>query len=53
MSHALPSPQLNKGPYMSNVLSLLDDILGRLSGHEVKKMHLLRGLSIAKKPSSS
>ena len=38
---------LNKGPFMRDVLALLRDVLGRMSEHERKKMHLLRRLRVS------
>ena len=33
---------LNKGPYITDAVTALDDILGRMAGHEYKKNPLLR-----------
>ncbi|AQT79725.1 pyruvate kinase [Mycolicibacterium litorale] len=35
---------LNKGPYIADAVVTLDDILGRMAGHEYKKNSLLRSL---------
>ncbi|AKK28355.1 pyruvate kinase [Mycobacterium sp. EPa45] len=35
---------LNKGPYITDAVLLLDDVLGRMAGHEHKKSPLLRSL---------
>ena len=35
---------LNKGPYITDAVTVLDDILGRMAGHEYKKNPLLRSL---------
>ena len=35
---------LNKGPYITDAVTALDDILGRMAGHEYKKNPLLRSL---------
>jgi pyruvate kinase len=35
---------LNKGPYIADAVVALDDILGRMAGHEYKKNPLLRSL---------
>ncbi|WP_059018604.1 pyruvate kinase [Mycobacterium sp. M26] len=35
---------LNKGPYITDAVIALDDILGRMAGHEYKKSSLLRPL---------
>ncbi|HTY29631.1 MAG TPA: pyruvate kinase, partial [Mycobacterium sp.] len=35
---------LNKGPYITDAVVTLDDILGRMAGHEYKKSPLLREL---------
>ncbi|WP_345229343.1 pyruvate kinase [Mycolicibacterium helvum] len=35
---------LNKGPYITDAVFALDDILGRMAGHEYKKNPLLRSL---------
>ena len=35
---------LNKGPYIADAVTALDDILGRMAGHEYKKNPLLRSL---------
>lgn len=38
---------LNKGPFIADALSLLDDILHRMAGHQDKKRSMLRPLSVA------
>ncbi|WP_227999837.1 pyruvate kinase [Mycolicibacterium sp. P1-5] len=35
---------LNKGPYITDAVVMLDDVLGRMAGHEHKKSPLLRSL---------
>jgi len=35
---------LNKGPYVADAVALLDDVLGRMEGHQVKKTSRLRAL---------
>jgi pyruvate kinase len=35
---------LNKGPYLADAVSVLDDVLGRMEGHQVKKTSRLRAL---------
>ena len=35
---------LNKGPYITDAIRMLDDILRRMSGHQAKKTSLLRAL---------
>jgi len=35
---------LNKGPYITNAIHMLDDILRRMAGHQSKKKSLLRAL---------
>ena len=35
---------LNKGPYLAEAISVLDDVLGRMEGHQVKKTSRLRAL---------
>jgi len=35
---------LNKGPYMTEAITVLDNILHRMSGHRHKKAPLLRPL---------
>jgi pyruvate kinase len=39
---------LNKGPYVVEAVRVLDDILGRMRSHQVKKRSLLRALNIAR-----
>jgi pyruvate kinase len=35
---------LNKGPYITQAIRTLDDILKRMGGHQAKKRPLLRAL---------
>jgi pyruvate kinase len=35
---------LNKGPYMTQAIRVLDDILVRMAAHQAKKTPLLRAL---------
>jgi pyruvate kinase len=35
---------LNKGPYITDAIRMLDDILRRMAGHQTKKTSLLRAL---------
>jgi pyruvate kinase len=35
---------LNKGPYVLDAVSVLDDVLGRMDAHQVKKTSRLRAL---------
>jgi pyruvate kinase len=35
---------LNKGPYVTEAIRMLDDILKRMAGHQTKKSPLLRAL---------
>jgi pyruvate kinase len=35
---------LNKGPYITDAIRMLDDILRRMAGHQSKKTSLLRAL---------
>ena len=35
---------LNKGPYLADAVSVLDDVLGRMEGHQAKKTSRLRAL---------
>jgi pyruvate kinase len=35
---------LNKGPYITDAIHTLDDILRRMGGHQAKKRPLLRAL---------
>lgn len=37
---------LNKGPYLSAAVTVLDDVLGRMEGHQVKKTSRLRALRV-------
>jgi pyruvate kinase len=39
---------LNKGPYVLDAVKMLDDILRRMAGHQVKKRAMLRKLSVAR-----
>lgn len=36
---------LNKGPYIAEAVAALDDIISRMSSHQLKKMNLLRRLA--------
>jgi pyruvate kinase len=38
---------LNKGPYIVRAVRTLDNILGRMQGHQSKKRHMLRQLRLA------
>lgn len=40
---------LNKGPFVLDAVRLLDDILRRMAGHQSKKRHMLRPLSVARR----
>ena len=40
---------LNKGPFMAQVLELVDDVLTRASSHRNKKRHTLRGLHVVER----
>ncbi|NTY63599.1 pyruvate kinase [Mycolicibacterium sphagni] len=44
MSERAECVMLNKGPYIADAVVTLDDILGRMAGHEYKKSPLLRSL---------
>ena len=35
---------LNKGPFITDAIRTLDDILNRMAGHQAKKQPLLRAL---------
>ena len=35
---------LNKGPYLADAVTVLDDVLGRMEGHQAKKTSRLRAL---------
>ena len=37
---------LNKGPYLSEAVTVLDDVLGRMEGHQAKKTSRLRALGV-------
>jgi pyruvate kinase len=39
---------LNKGPYVLDAVRMLDDILRRMAGHQVKKRPMLRPLKVAR-----
>lgn len=47
MSQRADCVMLNKGPYILSAISMLDDILRRMQGHQHKKSARLRKLSIA------
>ena len=38
---------LNKGPYITETMAFLKDVLSRMQGHERKRVHLLRRLSVS------
>ena len=44
---------LNKGPYISETLHFLNDVLGRMQAHHDKKTALLRKLSISDMPAAA
>ncbi len=48
MSGRAECVMLNKGPYMTEVVALLSNILSRMSAHQSKKRALLRPLSVSK-----
>jgi pyruvate kinase len=35
---------LNKGPFVTDPVNLLDDLLGRMEGHQFKKVSRMRAL---------
>lgn len=47
MSHRAECVMLNKGPHIIKAIRILDDILRRMQGHQVKKQAMLRELSLA------
>jgi pyruvate kinase len=48
MSARAEAVMLNKGPYIVEAIRALDDILGRMEGHQAKKTALLRPLGITR-----
>ncbi len=48
MSERAECVMLNQGPYLLQAITLLDDILSRMGGHQHKKSPQLRRLSLAK-----
>ena len=47
MGHRAECVMLNKGPYIVRAVKILDDILKRMQGHQLKKQSMLRELSLA------
>ncbi len=47
MSQAAECVMLNKGPYITNAVRTLDDILRRMQDHQTKKRSMLRRLKLA------
>jgi pyruvate kinase len=47
MSERAECVMLNKGPFIRNALSTLDDILRRMQAHQSKKRSMLRPLRLA------
>jgi pyruvate kinase len=47
MSQAAECVMLNKGPYITEAVRILDDILQRMQGHQCKKRSMLRKLQLA------
>lgn len=47
MSERAECVMLNKGPFITEALALLDDILRRMAGHQQKKRPMLRRLEVA------
>jgi pyruvate kinase len=47
MSHRAECVMLNKGPYVTEAVNVLDDILRRMHGHQAKKRAMLRELQLA------
>ncbi len=50
MSERAECVMLNKGPHIDQALSVLDDILRRMQGHQRKKSAMLRPLGLARRP---
>lgn len=48
MSHRAECVMLNKGPHINDAVMVLDDILQRMGGHQVKKTPRLRALHLAR-----
>ena len=46
MSHRAECVMLNKGPYVVEAVQVLDDILRRMHGHQMKKRSMLRELDL-------
>ena len=46
MSHRAECVMLNKGPYITEAVHMLDDILRRMHGHQAKKSPMLRELGL-------
>jgi pyruvate kinase len=46
MSHRAECVMLNKGPYVVAAVQVLDDILRRMHGHQMKKRSMLRELDL-------
>jgi len=46
MAHRAECVMLNKGPYIVQAVQVLDDILGRMHGHQAKKRSMLRELQL-------
>lgn len=46
MSHRAECVMLNKGPYILDAVTTLDDILRRMRGHQAKKSPMLRQLGV-------
>ena len=49
MSHRAECVMLNKGPYVTEAVHVLDDILRRMHGHQAKKRAMLRELHVVSK----
>jgi pyruvate kinase len=52
MSERAECVMLNKGPFITEALALLDDILRRMAGHQHKKRPMLRRLEVARRAAS-
>jgi pyruvate kinase len=52
MSERAECVMLNKGPFITEALALLDDILRRMAGHQHKKRPMLRRLEVAHRAAS-
>ena len=46
MAHRAECVMLNKGPYIARAVTVLDDILRRMHGHQAKKRSMLRELQL-------